>query len=489
MAKNLDGIKKLNPEEIKKNRKIVLSYIGEKDKDPEQVKEVETASRIVSVFNKVDGIKLNKIFNAKPEVKNILEKPESVMTDDQAGKQERVSLDKIEREELARKELARKTELLAIEKAKAEEVERWQEKLRLEEKEKKEKLKLEEINRLEKERAKRIKLEREELIKKEIVEKIKLEAEKKAKAEKNKKKHEKLKLEEKKKEEKRIIEENNRLEKIKRAEEIKKIKREIKLAKIEAAKRRKLKRQKAIKNFRDNLNNRLGEIFSTIKKNFIYGMLCLITFLIISYVVFCLLVLRFKINDNIIEKMLHILPVPAVITNQGIINYNDFRGIRNNDYVNLNSIEKRSTLAKWLILRNLSKKYNLSVNFSEQALAIAFIMDKDFNQVGLSRIKKISELLNNIDSIKQLSKYADEFSDVAYYNSERAIEKFGRATFNLNANQISDIVFSNNGYYIVQIVDSKSGQLGIRYLFVGARTLDQYVVEKLSKIKMFILAN
>lgn len=424
MAKNLDGIKKLNPEEIKKNRKIVLSYIGEKDKDAELTKEPKTVSRIVSVFNKVDGIKLNKIFSAKPKINNLALKP-APARDNRISNQE-----KIAREELA-----------------------------------------------EKERAKQIKIEREEFVKKEI-------------AEEARKWQEKLRLEEKAREEKRIIKENARLEKIKRAEEIERIKQEAKLAKLEAARKRKLKRQKAIKLFRENLNNRLGAIFSAVKRNFVYGMLYLITFLIIGYLVFCLLVLRFKISDNIVGEIVRILPVPAAVSSQGIVNYYDFRGIRNNNnYTNLSLAEKKDILAKWIIYKNLSNKYNLPVDSSGEALAIAFVADKDFNQVGLSRIKKISELLKNVDSLEPLSKYADEYGGVVYYDSEAAIEKFGPAVFNLKINQISDIIFSGNGYYITQIADNKNGQLGVKYLFIGAKTLNQHVNEELAEIKIFILAN
>lgn len=271
MAKNLDGIKKLNPEEIKKDRKIVLSYIGEKDKDPE-LKEPKTTNRIASVFNKVDGIKLNKISNLKSKTGNILDNP-ALARNNQASTRK-----KIKHEESVKKELSEKAEFEAKEKAKAEEAKRWQEKLR---------------------------------------------------------------LEEKIKEEERIVKENKLFEKNKRAEEIKKIKQEVKLAKMAAAAEKKIKRQKAIKLFKKNLNNKLREFFSAVKRNFVYTALYLILFLIIGYLIFCLLVLRFKIDNNIISRITRILPVPAIVTSQGIINYYDFRDIKNNNYNSLDLAEKK----------------------------------------------------------------------------------------------------------------------------------------------------
>ena len=179
--------------------------------------------------------------------------------------------------------------------------------------------------------------------------------------------------------------------------------------------------------------------------------------------------------------MARILPVPAAITNQGIINYRDWR--------DFNLTEKKHTLAEWIILKNLSRKYGLPVNSPSQVLAIAFAADKDFNQTGSLRIKKINQLLKKADDFEKLSKYADEFSGVVYYDNKSAVEKFGPAIFNLSDNQTSDIIFRDNGYYIAQIIDYKNGQLGIKYLFVRAKTLNQYLNEKIAKIKIFVLAD
>ncbi|MBI2459816.1 MAG: hypothetical protein HYV53_04725 [Parcubacteria group bacterium] len=419
MAKNLDGIKKLNPEEVKKNRKIVLNYIGEKDTDPLAgraglSKEPGLASRVSSVStNRVDGLRLNK----PPEWP-------ALAKGNQASQQEKINF--------------------------------AEEKIRLE------------------------KIERAELIKKANAKKAKFKAEEKFKDEQAGKLREKLKLEEKLRAEERIIEENKRRQEIKRAEEIKRIKEEVKLAKAKAAVKRKAKRQKAIKLFKQKLNNKLNEIFSAVKRNFVFGALYLIVFLIIGYTVFCLLALRLKTDNSVIAKLARVLPVPAALTSQGLINYNDWRDLKNDNNTNL---------AKWIILRNLSRKYKMPDNLPDKVLAAAFIKDEDFNQAGLLRIKKISQLLKGADDLELASKYADEASGVIYYNHEEAAEKFGPAIFNLKTNQTSDIIFSDNGYYIAQNVGDKNSQSGLKYLFVRAKTLDQYISEKSAKIKIFILAN
>jgi hypothetical protein len=422
MEKNLDGIKKLNPEEIKENRKIVLKYIGEKD--PEPVEESNIAAKIPSAFRKVDGIKskVNTIFS-KPTP--AIEKPANSAKEVEINL-EKTKQEKFKKEELIKKEIAQKAKLASAEKIRVEEEKRWREKLKLEE-----------------------------------------EAEAGE----------------------RIIKENQRLGKIKRAEEIKRLRQEIELAKIKAAEKRKINRQKAFKLFKKNFNNKLNEILLVVKRNIGYVVLYLVLFLTISYAVFCLLILRFNLDNSAVRKIEKFFPVPAAITNQGLINYYDFQEIKNSNYENFNSSDKKIALTKWVIFKQLSKKYDLSFDPSGDNLITAFVADTDFNQVGLSRIKKISELLKNTDGIEKLSKYADQYSKVTYYDNESAREKFGKTVLNLDINQISNIIFSADGYYIVQIVDKSDNRLGVKYLFIGAKTLDQYINEILSNIKIFILAN
>lgn len=463
MEKSLDGIKKLNPEEVKKYRKIVLNYIGEKDSVI--AKEQKNINQPVLSAKKVDGIKLNKIYRPRPNNIITLEKSGS-------AKEELIKLRQGEEQDGLKQAIKRQEE----------------ERRRIKEEDRQYRIRQEQAEQ-EREFKKRERIRREELRKKEIIAQAEREAGERARAEEAKKWREKLRLEEKEREEKGIIKENKRLEKIKRAGEIKRIKQEVKLAKREAAAKKKIKRQKAIKQFKKNLKNKLAEIFYAIKQNFVYSLLFLIAFLAIGYVTFCLAVLRFKIDNNIIKKLTNHLPVPAVITNQGIINYYDFQNIKNNNYLGFNPEEKKNNLVKWLILRNLKQKYGLAINASANDLAWKFIMDKEFNQVGVSRINKISDLLKSSGGPEQFGKYADEYNDGAYYSHEGAVEKFGPVAARLAVGQVSDIILRANGYYIIKRIDDKNGQIGIKYLFVRAQTPDQYINKKLEKAKAFILVN
>ncbi|MFH1255130.1 MAG: hypothetical protein V1667_01520 [bacterium] len=392
MAKNLDGIKKLNPDEINENRRIVLKYIGEKDY--ETAKDGNRDARVFPVSSLVDGIKMKENKNFNPEKK--------------------IVPDKAALEQAAKKQ--------AEAKAKAE----FEEKALIEQ--------------------------------------------------------------EKKRREKSELKASRRLEKIKRAEERKIIKREIKSAKAEAAKKRKIKREKAVKIFKKKLKNKVKLFFAFFKRIFADMIIYSAVVFVIFYFIFCVMVLRFKFEGSIAMKIERFLPVPAAISTCGIINFHDFLGIRNSDYNNLSISGKKEALGQWIVLKKLRAKYGLPSDSPEEILLSAFAADEDFNQEGMSRIKKISELLKNEDDIKQMDKYADECGE-AVYSAENAEKKFGKKIFDLKLSQTSDMIIAGDGYYIARIFYDQGGELGVKYVFVKAKTAVQYASEEVAKMKIFILAN
>lgn len=519
MAKNLDGIKKLNPEDIKKYRKIVLNYIGEKDSAG--VPEQKNSNQAASSLRKIDGINFNKIIpfavkrkseksparngqagvsavkeelapqlagrereaeRLKEAIKRQEEEREKIKAEERQYqlKKEQAEKDRREREERLKqekikleKEKVARAEASQAEIRRAAEAKKWEEKIKLEELEKEEKRKAKE------------KIRQEELKKKKIAEQTKREAEEIKRKEEMREYEEKEKFRELEKEEKRKIKENLRLEKMKRREELQRVKGEMKIARRAVRRKKKVKRQKAWRKARRNFNLKLNIFFSRIKQNIIYIILFLALFLAIIYLIFCLAVLRF--NNNIVDWAAGYLPVPAVITSQGVISYLDYKKIENKNYLSL--LEKKNYLAKWEIRRHLSGKYGLTPDASDEALAIRYVLDKDYNQVGLSRIDKINGLLQGQSGIGQFSKYADEYNGGAYYSLPSAVEKFGPAVLELAIGQVSQIMPRADGYYIVKRTNDKNSQLGLSYLFVNALTLDQYLSRESEKIRVFILAD
>lgn len=462
MAKNLDSIKKLNPEDVKKYRKIVLNYIGEKDSSG--IDEQKNINQPASKLREVDGIKLNKTNRRESEIKAAQDKLAvkiAGMAESRRREEENRLKEAIRRQEGERERIKEEERLYRQKKGQEEKMRREQE----------------ETNK------------REEQRKKAVAEQAGREEEEKKRIEKIRQDEEKMKLKEQEKEEARRVKENMRLEEMKRQEEIKKVKQEIKIAKQMARAKARARRWRALRKYFKNFNQELKGTYLAIRQNIIYIIAFSVLFLAIIYIVFCLFILRLKINNNIIDRAAAYIPVPAVIASQGIISFNDFQKIEDKNYFSLNLAEKKDYLAKWLILRNLERKYGQGIGVSNNDLALKYVLDKDFNQVGLSRINKISELLKGQGGIERFGKYADEYHDGVYYDGKSATEKFGPTILGLAIGRSSNIISQINGYYIVERIDDKNGQLGLKYLFVKAQTIDQYISEKLEKIKVFILAN
>lgn len=583
MAKSLDGIKKLNPEEKEKYREIVLNYIGEKDSAKAgKAKGLKPAG---SLLRRVDGVNLSKKdrFAAgadsaikKPAVRSYPAAPapltlgqsgartslsdgKEAAAEARAREQERLE-EAIRRQEDERRRIAEEERRYRLKKeqaakesqeqakrqeqekikmeqeqARAAEEKKLEEKMRREEAEKaerrriKENKKLEKIKlrrekrearrkakekiRLEKEKIKQAKIRQEEiekrkresaekklreqrelirqdeLKKKEIADLAERQAEEIRQAEAARKRAEKTELRERQRAERRRIKENYKLEKTKRREEAKIIRRKARIAKQAAREKKKIKRRKAWKKFKRNFNLKISKFFSKNKSRIIYAVLFFSLFFALAYIIFCLLALRLKVDNEIFRAAENYLPVPAVITNQGIISNHDFRRIETESYLSYSLAERKKYLAKFMVLKSIREKYGLAENAVYGDLALKYALDKDFNQAGLSRINKISALMGGRGEIKLFGKYADEYNDGAYYDAEQAAERFGPAVSELPIGQISDVIVRADGYYIVERIADKNGRIGLRYLFIRARTLEQYVAERIEKIKVFILAD
>lgn len=277
--------------------------------------------------------------------------------------------------------------------------------------------------------------------------------------------------------------ESAELEETKRREELAKIKEERNRARRLAREKKWLERRRAVREFNKNLKSKFKKFFLAVKKNIVYILSLPAAALTLAYVIFCLAVLRFNQYD-IIKQAANYLPVPAIITSQGIISYNDFRQIKTSDYSALNLAGKKDSLLKWAVLKNLREKYGSTDNL-ETKLAAAGDLDK----VALSRIRKIKELLAGGEAMEQLGRYADEYNDGSYFDNQAAAEKFGQEVLNLAVGQASEIIFRPGGYYLIKRIEDKNGQLGFKYFLVGARTLGQYISDQLKNSKIFILAN
>lgn len=446
MAKSLDGIKKLNPEDIKKYRKIVLNYIGEKD--PAEVSERKNPAQTTFFARKVDGLKLNRISSFKPKEGVATDRPPAASLPGDGQKRASVLAEISPETNAGSKDPGKqpKEEGRQVQKAPAE-------KMATE------------------------KIEQEKTGPSDRKTEIIMGAE------------ERFKLKVAQSEGEKRVKERSRREKMKREKEAETVKREREIA-MGAAREKKInKRRKAWAKFKKNLRFKFKELYYTVRHNTVQAIVISAISLVVAYAVFCLAVLRFRIDNNLTNQALGYIPVPAVITSQGVVGYNEFVKMESQDYSKLSLGEKKKYLVEQVILSNLKKKYRLPANAAVADLAVKYVLDEDFNQISFSRINKVNELLKAQAGIEQLAKYADEYNSGVYYDASSAVEKFGPVAMDLAIGQTSNIVPRADGYYIIEKIDDKDGLVGLKYLFIGARTLDQYLNKELGRVQVIILAN
>lgn len=428
MIKNLDGIKKLTPDELKKSRKIVLNFIGEKDEESN-----------FEIKNAVDSIN-------------------------------RISFDKIEQQDVVANEIKKVDGITKVEKSRLKDdvniINQEAQKL-VEEKKYQQQL-----------------AEKQEMQKQVEDEKIKFQEEKAKKEEEEKEKEKRKKI--KQLEKKKILLENKEIlkEALKQQKQLKK-----------QAQRTNFK--KRINQFKKILKHKWLlslRFLRTRFKKILVGLIMLFLLLIIFYIIFCEIVLGFGIDNKLVRQVDKYLFVPALISNEGLVDYFSYKDEFINkiniwgDSINIRAIVK-DELLKNLLCKNLAKKYGI-IPIGENwmfELEKKVIIDKEINQSNLARITKINSLVKEGKSFSEVKKYGDEFELEINMEDNLAQEKFGRLIKFLSIGQNSDILVGDKGYYLVKKNAQSDNLINITYIFIKAETLDNYINNEFANLKAISL--
>ncbi|MEA3463972.1 MAG: peptidylprolyl isomerase [Patescibacteria group bacterium] len=487
--KMLDGIsasggKKLNEQDFKKAREVVLNFIGEKDKHKKtktktvfgQTEKLTAAKsmRIDGIFSKskkfaFGGKKAKMFFNEKTKQKSDAINKKAVLA---ADSQREIA------QTLAAEKKA-KLQLAELKKIKAE-----QERL------KQQAISKKQIER-EKKKLKKIaqKAEKQKIKKQEEQEekKIKEEAKKQKQAEEKRKKIKKIKQQY----------EKRRMQEITKAE--KQVERKIKITKLK-------------NKFKINVKKSfvyIPKIFKFTGKIFVYAGLILIIVIILGYCALSIALLNFHLDNSTIRTITKYMPVPALITKIGVIEYYYYKDTESrikNYYFNQTGLtpdklelskKTEEELAKELLVKKLARKYDLQIKdkkirfqLLEEKVAGKIAFDQEINQPALFKIKKIQSAINKKENFNQVAKtYGDESDIGVYYSINDAAAKFGSSAVDLAVGQLSDVITTSKGYYLVECYGRRDDLLGLKYIFVKCKTLDQYLNEEIIKIKVWNLVD
>jgi len=286
---------------------------------------------------------------------------------------------------------------------------------------------------------------------------------------------------------KKNIKENKKTEEYKKVKTVKKEK----LKKTKTIKRPKIKKvkYKKSKNKQKNKINFKLIIDTTIKVSqksllFIVSMLSAFIFL---YILFVFVVLNFGKNSPLLTRASILVPVPTVISGDGIIYFANYKNLYANFDFSKNDLHSfNKKIASVFILNKLFKKYQVTniVDLEEM-----LVYDENVNFAPFNRIKKIKE---TIDSENNFIKIAKKFGDVYRANITKDNindYSFGSSIINIKENTTSGIITTQAGYYIVHCFEKENDKLSISYVYIPSINLDNYLSDSSKNYQFWNLSN
>lgn len=520
MNKKIDGIKKINKksedsdsqnirDENKYSRKIVLESIGEgeeKDTKGPLISDIKPASsKTASVFNTLKKKNFNKDLadnfidqkvNADNLIINKKEKKKSKKSFDSLiltkKRKEKTALNK-SKDDVLRKQINAKLEDAKEEIISFDDLAAYEKRSKTERKQEL-KIKEESKNEIKEKKKKKFKVEKDKTQKKDLA---------------RKKSEEKKDLFRKKSEEKKAlarkkIEEKNAL--LRKKSEEKKA--------LQEKKRKDLKNKiKKLKyNFRAGFNNLLNSgkthlqnAFLIFKKRIKISLILFFSFLliiIVFYLSFFIIITKFEVDNKISRTFAKVFPFPAFFVDNSFVDYYtyvDTKASFKNENLSEDKVEffTQREIASKLILDSLEKRYGFLINQKllkqdnfKNKISRYIMRDLAINTVALKRIKKIDEMIKGGgDFIKVSNKYGDNLGRVSLNDENKKDYSYYKDVINLSANEISDIVYAENGYYIFKCFKKENNSLDLSYVFIKGINFDEYFNNTLNSFKMISLVD
>lgn len=224
------------------------------------------------------------------------------------------------------------------------------------------------------------------------------------------------------------------------------------------------------------------------KKLFLIG----IAALLCAYMAIGILIYLFKIKNENILIICKYIPYPALVSKAGIINYYDYTVYLKLNFKNNDNLDKK--IKEDFITLKIAKRYNLDVNnindINENTKNILnFLILKD--AINKNQLKKAAEarteLLSGSPFEEIAAKYGDDFK-AGFISYSSATKNFGNKLNYNEANNVSNIIYSDNGYYLIKITEKNRWGYGMQIFFLKAeKKLEDIVLDEEKNLKLINL--
>lgn len=232
--------------------------------------------------------------------------------------------------------------------------------------------------------------------------------------------------------------------------------------------------------------------------------------LFLVYVMFCLSLYTFSIDNSVARLIARYLPVPAIITDFGTINFYDYLDAKDTAFKQVARTRTaeasgqlagemaRQELVRNRIVLDLAQGYALigqgdvaKFNFKtiEEKLKLAVVKDVKYNRFAISKVEKIKKELTAGKDFDETLSSLDLVANVEYFTSETMKKRFGKQSSGLIEQGKPEIIITPSGYYVVKNDGNLQGLIGLKYVFIKAVTLDEVLMKELRLAKVIILVN
>lgn len=267
-------------------------------------------------------------------------------------------------------------------------------------------------------------------------------------------------------------------------------------------------------------------------KSLAYALLVLAIALILFYILFFIALVNFNFDSNASRKASEYLSIPALATKIGVVEYYDYKDAKENFYYyNQENLEEkvRQELIQEIVVDGFLEEYGIQITAEEQKEEFskitgnkhnneikeimgayyglgaerymervikpriarekanqAILHNQEINYLALLRIAKIRQAVEiGKDFYTVAEEIGDGFGFGKYYDFDEAVSMFGDLAKNLDVGQTSDVIVINNRYYVIHCFARRENSIGLRHVFINAKSLDDYIQEAVSGLRVW----
>lgn len=212
----------------------------------------------------------------------------------------------------------------------------------------------------------------------------------------------------------------------------------------------------------------------------------IVSFFFFIYLLLVFLILNYGLRIPFLAFVSEKIFVPAFISADGIIAYDDFLELKKQNFLPDGDKESaKAKIANFFVMDRLEKRLGTS---NEKEIRVRLARDTQANLAPYNRIKKIKSTIVEEGSFVKAAQKFGEAGKANINTSNLEAYEFGPSVGHLEADQTSDIITTPSGYYIVHCYAKEGDNLSLSYIFIPAITLEEYIDENTANYHFWSLA-